>query len=269
MERPLWVDGDQVRLTQVVTNLLNNAAKYQAEGGRITLVLEREGAEVVIRVRDEGMGIAPEMLSQVFDLFVQAESTLHRAHGGLGIGLSLVKRLAEMHGGNVRAFSGGAGHGSEFVVRLPCRAAGPDAVPTEAAADAELPTGVPMRILVVDDNCDAAESLTALLRHVGHEVFVAHDGLKAIEIASAQRPQVVLLDIGLPGMDGLEVCKRLRQQGMADTRIVALTGYGQDADKRRSEAAGFDAHAVKPVDPAVLMRLLPGGPISESAAVRG
>src|SRR5262245_44136239 len=180
MERPLWVDGDQVRLTQVVTNLLNNAAKYQAEGGRITLVLEREGEECLVRVRDEGMGIAPEMLSQVFDLFVQAESTLHRAKGGLGIGLSLVKRLAEMHGGSVRAFSGGAGHGSEFVVRLPRRQAPPEDVPAATpAAEEAPPSGTPLRILVVDDNCDAAESLTALLRHVGHQVFVAHDGVRA------------------------------------------------------------------------------------------
>jgi signal transduction histidine kinase len=252
------IEGDLTRLTQVIANLLNNAAKYQNEGGRIELTASCERGEAVISVKDQGVGIAPEMLAQAFDLFSQGERAPDRAQGGLGIGLSLVKNLVEMHGGSVSGVSGGVGKGSEFVVRLPCVAAEPDAL-RELATDSAMTKAVhPLRVLVVDDSTDAAESLAKLLRLAGHEVLVAHDGPEALVIAEAERPAVMLLDIGLPGMDGYEVCRRIRQQGRSDARIIAVTGYGQERDRERSRDAGFDSHAVKPVDPSELMKLVSG-----------
>jgi CheY-like chemotaxis protein len=257
-DRPIRIEGDLTRLTQVVANLLNNAAKYQNEGGRIELTVSRAPAAALISVRDRGVGIAPGMLAQIFELFSQGERSPDRAQGGLGIGLSLVKNLVEMHGGSVHAVSEGLGRGSEFVVRLPCLAENPAAIRSVEVDSAALELSPPLRILVVDDSQDAAESLAKLLRLGGHEVLVANDGIQALEIAAAERPAVVLLDIGLPGMDGYEVCRRVRQQGLSDARIIAVTGYGQERDRQRSRDAGFDTHTVKPVDPAELMKLVAG-----------
>jgi PAS domain S-box-containing protein len=242
---PVWVVGDATRLEQVVVNLIGNAAKYTEPGGRITLAVRREGADAVVRVRDTGVGIASDLLPHVFDLFTQAQRSLDRSEGGLGIGLSVVQRLVELHGGRAEAHSEGIGKGSEFVIRLSA-AEEPAPVPMP-----RVPTAVvahPLRILVVDDNHDAADSTAMLLRHVGHEVFVAYTGREGLEQALALRPQAVLLDIGLPEMDGYEVARRLRASpGLGDMRLVAVSGYGQEADRQRSREAGFDAHMVKPV----------------------
>jgi signal transduction histidine kinase len=254
---PALVTADPVRLTQVIGNLLNNSAKYTEEGGEITLTVALEAGEAVVRVGDTGEGIAPEMLPQVFDLFTQVERTIDRAQGGLGIGLTLVRSLVEIHGGCVQAFSAGLGTGSEFVVRLPVLASveeggvGPGPEPSAPVK--------PRRILVVDDNVDNAESLALLLQLSGHQVRTAHNGPGALAAASAFRPEVVLLDIGLPGMDGYEVARCLRTEaGGEKLLLVAQTGYGQEDDQRRSRQAGFDAHLVKPVDPDTLRALLAG-----------
>ncbi len=259
-DEPAWLDADPMRLTQVLANLLNNASKYTDEGGRIRLTVEREGGEAVLRVRDTGVGIAAEMLPRVFDLFTQADHSLAHAQGGLGIGLTMVHSLVEMHGGSVRGFSAGLGQGSEFVVRLPLLAEPP------AAADAEeednglrIPPS-PRRVLVVDDNRDGSNSLALLLKMRGHEVQVAHDGATALVTALAMRPEVVLLDIGLPDLDGYEVARRLRNEaGTKEALLVALTGYGQEDDRRRSREAGFDHHLVKPVDFDDVQALLAAG----------
>jgi signal transduction histidine kinase/DNA-binding response OmpR family regulator len=253
---PLWVRADPMRLAQVLANLLNNAAKYTEPGGHITVSAGREGEEAVFRVRDTGMGIPPEMIGSIFDLFTQAERSLDRAQGGLGIGLTLVKRLVELHGGTVEAHSVGAGHGSEFVVRLPALAERPELPEHSSGAGGE-EAGKPVRVLLVDDNVDAAESLATLLRLQSHEVRLAHEGLTAVKTAESFRPDVVLLDIGLPGMDGYEVAHRLRAEtGLNETLLVALTGYGQEDYRRRSRAAGIDVHMVKPVDLEALYTLL-------------
>jgi signal transduction histidine kinase/CheY-like chemotaxis protein len=257
-DEPLHVIGDLTRLAQVLLNLLNNAAKYTEEGGQITLTVERAAADpgaVVLRVRDTGVGIPPEVLPKVFDLFTQASRTLDRAQGGLGIGLTLVRRLVEMHGGSVRASSAGPGKGSEFVVRLPLFF-GPLPAPAHGNGSGEHPAAG-HRILVVDDNRDSASSLAVLLRLSGHEVVTAHDGAAALEKAEHFRPQLALLDIGLPGMDGYELARRLRQlPGLRQVRLAALTGYGSEEDRRRSRAAGFDHHLVKPVEREALLVLL-------------
>jgi CheY-like chemotaxis protein len=250
------VSGDLVRLTQVVSNLLNNAAKFQDEGGWVSVSAQREGERAVIRVADRGIGIPAELIDTVFDLFAQVERTMDRAEGGLGIGLSLVRNLVQMHGGRVSARSAGRGRGSEFCVSLPClpveSALRPD---TGVSALAERPvTG--LRVLVVDDNRDAADSLALLLKLRGYQTFVTHDGDAALEAAERAHPHVVLLDLGLPGLDGFEVCRRLRLQGHEKAVIVAITGYGQAEDRRRSGAAGFDAHLVKPVNPDELVKLV-------------
>jgi two-component system CheB/CheR fusion protein len=253
-----WVEGDPVRLAQVLWNLLNNAAKYTPEGGRVWLTVEKGQGEVAIRVKDTGMGIAPEVLPKVFDLFAQGERTLDRAEGGLGIGLTLVRQLTEMHDGSVEAYSEGVGKGSEFVVRLPLltertNVAGPDA--SAAAGHGRSPAH--RRILIVDDNRDSRETLATLLRLFGHDVRTAHDGRHALEMAAAYRPDMVLLDIGLPVLNGYEVARRLRAEpDHRDTVLVAVTGYGGEEDRRRSLAAGFDHHMVKPVDFDSLQALL-------------
>jgi two-component system CheB/CheR fusion protein len=251
---PLWVEGDEVRLAQAVSNLLNNAAKYTDEGGRIELGAEPCEDEAIIRVRDTGRGMDASALPHLFAPFYQVDRTLDRAEGGLGIGLSLVKNLVGLHGGSVRAFSAGKGQGSEFVVRLP-RLVDPPAAAC-AVAESQPATGG-LRILVVDDNHDAAESLALLLQIDGHEVWMAHDGPAGLEMARAKRPDAVLLDIGLPGMDGYAVARTLRRSAESgQARLIALTGYGQREDREKSSAAGFDAHLLKPVDIDLLQRLL-------------
>jgi PAS domain S-box-containing protein len=258
---PLWLEADPVRLEQILTNLLSNSAKYTDPGGHIELAAERAGGEVVLRVKDTGIGIAPEMLPRVFDLFVQAERRLDRSRGGVGIGLTLVKRLAELHGGSVSAFSAGPGRGSEFTVRLPGAAGGPAPSAAPEAAGAAAPG---RRVLVVDDNVDAADTLALLLRLAGHEVRVAYDGPSALGLAAEFRPQVVLLDLGMPVMDGYEVARRLRRQpGLGGVVLVALTGWGQEEERRLSRAAGIDHHLVKPIEPEKLhevLALAAGGP---------
>lgn len=244
--QPIWLDADAARLEQVIVNLLNNAAKYTADGGHISLVVELVGEEAVIRVRDTGVGIASELLPHIFDLFTQAERSLDRAQGGLGIGLCLVQRLVEMHGGRVEVTSA-LGQGSEFVVHLPAMVT---AAPLPPATDMETakPTGPSLRVLVVDDNEDAAEMLELLLIASGHEVRTAYDGTAALDAAIDFRPNVMLLDIGLPGLDGFEVAKRIRQLlVLKGVVLVAMTGYGQESDLKRSLDAGFDHHLVKPV----------------------
>ncbi len=252
----LPVEGDAVRLAQVIANLLNNAAKYTEPGGRIRLSAGREGGEIVLRVRDTGVGIAPDVLPHVFDLFVQEAHPSNLSQGGLGIGLTLVKRLVEMHGGRVEAHSEGAGKGSEFVVRLPAAEAtppGPEPGPTTGGSAAG------RRILVVDDNADSADSLAELLQFWGHEVRTAHSGAEALDAARDFRPDAVLLDLGMPDMNGYEAARLLRDRaGLNGTAFIALTGYGQDAERRRSAEAGFQAHLVKPVDPEELRKLLAG-----------
>jgi len=250
------VEADLTRMSQVLANLLINAAKYTPDGGRIWLEAERPDREVCVRVRDTGMGIAPSLLPRVFDLFTQGARTLDRAQGGLGIGLTLVKRIVEMHGGTVEARSAGPGAGSEFIVRLPLLARTSAAVHDEHAETAEADQGTRARVLVVDDNVDAADSIAMLLSLQGHEVRSVHAPQEALDVAQAFHPHLVLLDIGLPGMDGYEVARRLRSQHIQSMRIVAITGYGQPSDRDRAREAGFDQHLVKPIDPEVLHSLV-------------
>jgi signal transduction histidine kinase/DNA-binding response OmpR family regulator len=254
---PIHLLADATRLEQVLSNLLNNAAKYTEPGGHVWLTARREGAAVLLSVRDTGMGIPPAMLSRVFDLFMQGHATLDRSQGGLGIGLTLVRSLVEMHDGSVEVHSEGPGKGSEFIVRLPALTAAPARGSEEKAAGVSAPTRRALRVLVVDDNRDAVDSLALMLQLDGHEVHLAHDGPSALEMARTYRPEVVLLDIGLPGMSGYEVARHLRGESQPDRfLLVAMTGYGQDEDRRRSREAGFDHHLVKPVDPADLRELL-------------
>jgi len=249
----LVVHGDRDRLTQLVANLLNNAARYTPAGGRIWVQARREDGHAILSVRDTGRGIEPQIIERIFDMFVQGRSALERVGGGLGIGLALARRIAELHGGTLVAKSDGTNRGAEFVLRVPLSQA-PARYETSRA---EQKTAVPRRILVVDDNVDAATTLDVLLRSLGHETRVTHDGMKALEIAREFRPEVVLLDIGMPGLDGYEVARRLRAMNHGQTfRIVAITGWGQEADRMRSKEAGFDLHLVKPVDPGVLVSVL-------------
>jgi PAS domain S-box-containing protein len=257
---PVPLVGDPLRLGQVLANLVNNAMQYRTDKSDITVSVAIEEGMGVLRVRDHGIGVEAAMLPRIFEPFVQVDSSLARSRGGLGIGLALVKGLVEMHGGTVSASSEGPGRGSEFTVRLPLAARAEKAVAPPAAADAR--AGYPRRILVVEDNRDSAESLSMLLTLAGHEVRVAHDGASAIAAARDYRPQVILLDIGLPGMDGFEAARRLRgEPGLDGTLLVAMTGYGQAQDRQRSKSAGFDRHLTKPVEPGVLYGLLrePGG----------
>ncbi|HSD29224.1 MAG TPA: PAS domain S-box protein [Vicinamibacteria bacterium] len=254
---PILLDADPTRLAQVVSNLLNNAAKYTEHGGRIGLIAEQEGDQVAIRVNDNGVGIPAEMRPRIFDLFAQADRSLERSEGGLGIGLTLVQRLVQMHGGSVEARSEGPGKGSEFVVRLPIARAA--ARPAPRGAESGQPVAGPraLRILVVDDNHDAADSLGMLLRMMGNEVHTAHDGVEALGAVAAFHPDVVLLDLGLPKLDGFEVADRIREQrGGADVLLVALTGWGRSEDRRRSREAGFDHHMTKPVEFKALQQFL-------------
>jgi PAS domain S-box-containing protein len=255
---PVFVDADVTRLGQVFANLLNNAAKYSDRGGSIRLTVEPQGGEVVVSVQDRGVGIPPHMLPRIFDLFTQVDRSLERSQGGLGIGLTLVKRLVEMHGGSVEARSEGHGLGSELVVRLPVIS---PAVQPPAAVDGAVDPSPQYRVLVADDNVDSAASLAMMLEIMGNEVRTANDGLQAVEEAAAFRPDLILLDIGMPRLNGYEACRAIREQPDGGRPvIVACTGWGQDEDRRRSREAGFNVHLVKPVDPADLEKLLAGLP---------
>jgi signal transduction histidine kinase/ActR/RegA family two-component response regulator len=253
---PVWLEADPVRLAQVIANLLNNAAKYTEDSGRITLSAITEAGELVLRVRDTGIGIAPEMMPHIFEMFTQEDRSLDRSQGGLGLGLTLVRQLVEMHGGNVEASSEGAGQGSEFVVRLPVIAPPLRQLPQQLQGEEETAAAGKLRILVVDDNRDAAEGLSLLLQARGHEVRIAHDGLAGLEEATVFRPDVALLDIGMPKLSGCELARGIRGQAWGrDTVLIALTGWGQEDDRRRSAQAGFDHHVVKPADPDTLQEL--------------
>lgn len=251
----IWVNADAARLEQVVVNLLTNAAKYTDTGGHLWVAVKQEGEEAVLRVRDTGVGIAQEVMPRIFDLFTQAERSLDRSQGGLGIGLALVQRLVEMHGGTV-AVSSTVGEGSEFVVRLPVVVAPrlqPSSPPTKAAHLDE-PC---LRVLIVDDNVDTVTTLALLVKESGHDVRTAYDGSTVLETALDYRPDVALLDIGLPGLNGFDVAKQLRQQpALKNVVLVAMTGYGGVSDLQRSFDAGFDHHLVKPGDFAKLLQIL-------------
>jgi signal transduction histidine kinase/ActR/RegA family two-component response regulator len=246
---PVLLDGDPVRLVQALSNLLNNAAKYTDRGGSIALRAQRHAGEVAITLTDTGIGIPAESLPRIFDMFAQAKASAGRSHGGLGIGLSLVKSLVEMHGGHVRVHSDGVGKGTEVVVRLPIVDA-PLPAPPRERAQVETQTPIACRVLVADDNGDAAESMGALLRLMGNEVRIVRDGAAALEEAEAFRPDVMVVDIGMPLLDGYEVARRVREARWGKRIVlVALTGWGQEDDKRRAIEAGFDRHFTKPVNP--------------------
>jgi PAS domain S-box-containing protein len=268
---PTYVQGDSTRLLQIVGNLLNNAAKYTEPGGRIELNVAREGRQFVLNVRDTGIGIAPELLPKLFELFVQGDRTQARASSGLGVGLSLAKRLVELHEGSIEAYSDGPGAGSVFTVKLP---AAVEAVPTESRALAE--NVLPMfqrrhQLLIVDDNLDAANSLAILAQFSGYVTHIANDGLAAIEMAELVRPEAIIMDLGMPRMSGFEAARWVRQQPWGkDTVLIAVTGWGQDEDRRKSREAGFDVHLTKPVDSAELLNELQsreiGAPVQDSVA---
>jgi signal transduction histidine kinase len=256
--QPLAVDVDPTRLSQILGNVLNNAAKYTPEAGCIELSAERRGENAVIRVRDNGVGIAPTQISRVFDLFTQVEYSVDRAQGGLGIGLALVKKLVELHGGSVQAESAGLGKGSMFTVTLPLASIEPPTAPQPTATTEIVVPKLPKRrVLVVDDNADTAESLAMLLGFAGHDVRTAHDGPNALMVAHEFRPDILFLDIGLPGMDGFEVARALRQKlDLTGVRLVAVSGWGSEEDHRKSREAGFDYHLTKPVEPSRLDEIL-------------
>ena len=251
-ENPIGVECDSARLAQAVANLLHNASKFTPEGGRISLSVAREGGDMALRVRDTGCGMGPDLLPRVFDVFVQGDRSLDRRQGGLGLGLTISRRLVEMQGGSLVASSEGPGRGSEFVLRLPALE-----TPVEKrAAPALVYDATPRRILLVDDNADALEALQRIIEIMGHEVAVALDGKAALEVAARFRPELVVLDIGLPDMDGYEVARRMRAvPGIEDATLVALTGYGQHEDRERARTAGFDHHLLKPVLPETVLAL--------------
>jgi PAS domain S-box-containing protein len=250
---PLWIDADETRIEQILGNLLGNALKFTPAGGRITVTVEVDGPEAVLRVEDDGAGVPPDLLPRIFDLFVQGQTTLHRREAGLGIGLTLVRRLVDLHRGRIEAASEGPGRGSAFTVRLPAaRPPGDAAAPAPATPRAT----VRRRVLIIEDNDDARQMLRHLLDHAGHEVHEAAEGIDGLARAVALRPDAVIVDIGLPGLDGYSIARRLRETGPPGVLLVAITGYGQDGDRLRSREAGFDAHLTKPVDPQALDALL-------------
>jgi len=250
---PVLVEADGVRLEQIVTNLLSNSLKFTPRGGAIRVSVRREGDEAVLRVADEGAGITPDLLPSVFDLFVQGERNLDRSSGGLGVGLSLVRRLVELHGGRVEAASPGPGKGSVFTVRLPAL----EDTPQTPALPAEAPAPAPgRRILIVEDNADNREMMRILLEGAGHEIYEADDGVSGVELAVQLEPAVILIDIGLPGIDGYQVARQIRAKLRDRTRLIALSGYGQPRDRKLAFDAGFDDHLLKPVDPARLLSVL-------------
>jgi signal transduction histidine kinase/ActR/RegA family two-component response regulator len=257
-KKPLWLRADPVRLDQIISNLLNNAAKFTDRGGCIRLTARVQKDDLLVSVRDNGIGIDANVLPNIFEPFRQAESTLERSQGGLGIGLSLVRKLVEMHGGTILARSEGHGTGAEFIVRLPMLEDDPSFAAVSHPRDVQRP-GSALSILVVDDNVDAAEMLSTLLALEGHRVVKVHDGLSALTAAQAQRPDVVLLDIGLPHLNGYEVARRLREDaGLQAIRIIAMTGFGQESDRKRALEAGCDEHLPKPVAPSTLRACLAG-----------
>jgi CheY-like chemotaxis protein len=261
-EETLRLVADPVRLSQVLANLLINAAKYTDPGGRIELEAWRKGGELIIAVRDNGIGISAEMMPRVFTLFAQASSVLERSEGGLGIGLALVRGLLELHGGSVSVHSGGVGRGSEFLVRLPIGNPGDVEGVYETSAPASA-GAKSLRVLVADDNRDSAQTCAALLEASGHKVSVAHTGREAFDLASRLQPDALLLDIGMPELNGYELAQRIRGTGWGRRALlIAITGWGQEQDKRRARAAGFDRHLTKPIDPNGLEVLL------QSAAAR-
>ncbi len=254
-EEPVYVIADPSRLSQVVSNLLNNAAKYTPRGGRVELIVEADERDVVVRVKDTGLGIPAEMRERIFEMFAQIDRPLEQGYTGLGIGLTLVKRLVEMHEGSVAVQSEGEGRGSEFVVRLPRAAADDDKQRAEAIA----PAGEvgPFRILVVDDNREAAETFAALLKHSGHEVYMAHDGAAAVKLAESVLPDVVFMDLGMPKLNGYEAAEQIRRAPWGEKIVLAaLTGWGQEEDRRRTSTAGFDFHLTKPAEPSAVLRIL-------------
>jgi CheY-like chemotaxis protein len=257
--KPVYVYGDRDRLAQVFSNLLNNSAKYTGPGGHISLTVEQHGSDVVVSVKDDGVGIPEDKLGAIFEMFTQVDQKLERSPGGLGIGLNLVRGLVEMHGGTVQVQSGGPGKGSEFTVRLPVLLS-PNMVQQRSTEDGnDTNPSSAHRILVVDDNNDGAKSLALLLQAMGHDARTVHDGLEAVEAAAEFRPEVVLLDIGLPRLNGYEVARRIRAQPWSASMVlIAQTGWGQEEDQRRSKEAGFNFHLVKPVDPTDLEKLLAG-----------
>ena len=253
--QPLFLEADSVRLTQVFGNLLTNACKYTDPGGHIDVTVEQQGSDVVVRVADNGIGIAPSLLTKVFERFVQVDRSAERAQGGLGIGLALAKQLVELHGGTITAQSAGPGWGSEFIVRLPILTN--RFVVLDTSAPTQPIQGSAQRILLVDDNRDSVESLALLLTLAGYEAKTAHDGFAAIEQAESYRPDVILLDIGLPRMSGYEVCRTIRAAPWGrDMVVIALTGWGKEDGRHRTADAGFTEHLVKPVDFATLMTVL-------------
>jgi len=255
-KQALIVDADMTRLAQVFLNLLNNAAKYSDRGGHIQLHVERQGSDVVVNVKDTGIGMAAEQLPRIFEMFTQLDSSLEKSQGGLGIGLTLVKRLVELHGGSIQAHSDGPGMGSEFIVRLPVVSEG-SSVQAPEVDDAPAATKSLLRILIVDDNRDAADSLSEMLKMMGNDTRTAYDGQQGVDLAGEYRPDVILLDIGLPKLDGYEACRRIREQPKGNgVVLIAVTGWGQDEDRRRSHEAGFDHHMVKPVDPQALLSMI-------------
>ncbi|HEV7505369.1 MAG TPA: ATP-binding protein [Thermoanaerobaculia bacterium] len=253
---PVYLDADPTRLTQIFTNLLNNAVKYTEAGGHIHVAAETQGSEVVVSVRDNGIGIAAEHLPHLFEMFSQVTPALERTAGGLGIGLALARGLVELHGGSIVAHSAGLGQGSELIVRLSVSTA-PARAQSQPGAEKDPLSGAQRRILIADDNLDSVEILSMVLEHVGYQVQTAHDGLEAVRAAAAFLPEVALLDIGMPRLNGYEAARRIREQpGGWDIVLVAITGWGQEDDKRQAREAGFDHHLTKPVDPAELQKLL-------------
>jgi len=254
-QQPLVVDADLPRLSQVFLNLLSNAAKYSDPGGHIQMNVQRQGSDVVVSVKDTGIGIAADQLPRIFQMFTQVDQSSEKARGGLGIGLTVVKRLVEMHGGRVEAKSEGPGKGSEFVVRLPIIIE--VSKPHASGDEEEKPVKSSLRVLVVDDNRDSADSLALMLRVMGNDTQRAYDGQDGVDVAARFRPDVVLLDIGLPVLNGYDACRRIRGEPWGKgVVLIAMTGWGQDEDRRRSLEAGFDHHLVKPLDPRALMKML-------------
>ncbi|HYD46831.1 MAG TPA: ATP-binding protein [Terriglobales bacterium] len=265
---PILLHVDPTRIAQALSNLLNNAAKYTPAGGKIWLSARAEGDKIVIRVRDNGSGISPEILPYIFDVFMQAPAAIKRSQGGLGLGLTLVQRLVELHGGTVEAKSAGAGHGSEFAISIPrCVVLAPLSPKSDSQPETRI-SGVGRRILVVDDNRDSADSLAMWLRSEGHQVTVAYNGETALELAREISPELLFLDIGMPGLNGYEVARNLRQQGPQTAMVlVAMTGWSQSSDRRRAFEAGFDLHLAKPIDAHGIARaiaLLPPSPSTAS-----
>ncbi len=265
--QPVWIEGDQVRMEQIVNNIVGNAVKYTPPGGTIRVRVSAEGAEAVLRVEDNGYGISPDLLPRVFDLFVQGERTLDRAQGGLGIGLTLVRRLVQLHDGTVSAFSEGPGRGSVFTVRLP-RVAGPQHA--ESAQRSKGPNRFKRRVLIIEDNRDAREMFRIMLELAGHDVLEAEEGVSGLELLRTTHPNVAVVDVGLPGIDGYEIARRFRAEpGSEHVMLVALTGYGTPEARERSRQAGFDHHLIKPVNTEALEEIMRANALADIAEETG